>query len=87
MMGFMKPPVKGIKELLVEFHRKRDYKIFGSFPLISKDPTVMFVNATITPFKLWFVDDCINPENYPLIQGCLRVGGAAELDVMGVNPA
>jgi alanyl-tRNA synthetase len=46
----------------------------------------MFVNATITPFKSRFSDSAIQPENYALIQGCLRMGGASELEVVGVNP-
>ena len=46
----------------------------------------MFVNATITPLKSWFVDSSVHPNNYALIQGCFRMGGASELDVVGVNP-
>ena len=46
----------------------------------------MFVNATITPFKPWFADDSIQPDNYALIQGCLRMGGASKLNVVGISP-
>ena len=80
------PTVYKIKSALTEFHRNKGYRIFDSFPLISEDPTVMFVNATITPFKSWFTDGSIQPDNYALIQGCLRMGGASELDTVGVNP-
>lgn len=78
--------VQEIKTTLFEFHRSRGYKIFEPIPLVSIDPTVMFVNATITPFKSHFSDNTIKPENYALIQGCLRMGGASELEVVGVNP-
>lgn len=80
------PTVKEIKETLLEFHRSKEYRLFEPFPLVSADPTVMFVNATITPFKSWFTDGSIQPNNYALIQGCFRMGGASELDVVGVNP-
>jgi len=76
---------KWIKSALLDFHRKREHKIFNSFPLISQDPTVMFINATITPFKHCFVSG-EKPENYALIQRCFRIGGASELEMVGVNP-
>lgn len=81
-----RPIVREIKATLLEFHKNMGYRIFDSFPLVSADPTVMFVNATITPFKSWFADSSIHPDNYALIQGCLRMGGASELDVVGTNP-
>ena len=78
--------VQEIKAALLEFHRSRGYKIFEPAPLVSGDPTVMFVNATITPFKSHFSSSTIQPENYALIQGCLRMGGSSELEIVGVNP-
>lgn len=80
------PTVQEIKTTLFGFHRSRGYRIFEPTLLVSGDPTVMFVNATITPFKSCFSDSVIQPENYALIQGCLRMGGASELEVVGVNP-
>jgi alanyl-tRNA synthetase len=78
--------VQEIKSVLIEFHKNKGYKIFDSVTLISADPTVMFMNATITPFKSWFANGSIRPDNYALVQGCLRMGGASELDVVGTNP-
>lgn len=78
--------VEQIKTVLLEYHRKKGYKIFKSFPLVSDDPTVMFTNSTITPFKKWFTDSSIKPQNYALVQNCLRVGGADELNLVGFNP-
>ena len=80
------PTVQEIKTTLFVFHRSRGYRIFKPTPLVSIDPTVMFINATITPFKSYFSGDTIQPESYALIQGCLRMGGASELGVVGVNP-
>lgn len=77
---------KKIKTILLNFHKNRGYKIFESFPLVSIDQTVMFVNATITPFKSWFTDDSIRPRNYALVQRCLRMGGASKPDFIGINP-
>jgi len=80
------PTVQEIKAALLEFHSNRGYRVFEPAPLVSNDPTVMFVNATITPFKSHFSSSTIQPENYALVQGCLRVGGASELEIVGVNP-
>lgn len=77
--------VEWIKSVLLDFHKKRGCMIFNSFPLVSRDPTVMFVNATITPFKHFFVND-ERPENYAFIQRCFRMGGASELELVGTNP-
>lgn len=78
--------VHEVKAALLEFHEKKGYKIFESFPIVSNDPTVLFTNATITPFKHWFTDYSIKPHNYALIQQCVRIGGASELETIGVNP-
>ncbi|MBU2101471.1 hypothetical protein KKH05_02030 [Patescibacteria group bacterium] len=78
--------VQQIKDTIVEFHGDRGYRLFEPFPLVSTDPTVLFVNATITPFKTWFTSNTTCPEDYALIQGCLRMGGANELDLVGINP-
>lgn len=75
-----------IKAEIVDFHRKRGFRILKSFPLVSNDPTVMFVNATITPFKHWFTNPDINPQNCALFQKCFRMGGAKELEFVGANP-
>lgn len=80
-----KTAVKEIKASLLEFHKKMGYAIFKSFPLISDDPTVLFTNAAITPFKKFFVDPVTSPRNYALIQKCIRVGGASELEKIGIN--
>lgn len=77
--------VKQIKLALINYHRSKGYKIFNSFPVVSDDPTVMFINATITPFKKCFLDKK-QTINYAFIQRCFRMGGASELDLAGINP-
>lgn len=84
-LGKSRISTKQIKSALLEFHRKRGYKIFDSFPLVSQDPTVMFVNATITPFKHYFIYE-ERPDNFAFIQRCFRMGGASELKLAGCNP-
>lgn len=83
-----KEPIKAneIKKILLDYHAKKDYKIFESFPIISQDPTVMFTNAAITPFKHYFTNLNKSPRNYALIQKCFRMGGASELESVGNNP-
>jgi alanyl-tRNA synthetase len=77
--------VKQIKLALLDYHKNKGYRIFSSFPLVSDDPTVMFINATITPFKHYFLNE-EQPINYAFIQRCFRMGGASELDLVGINP-
>lgn len=78
--------VQEIKSRLLDFHKDRGYKVFDPAPIVSNDPTVMLLNATITPFKSCFTCSTTQPENYALIQGCLRMGGANELEDVGINP-
>jgi len=65
-----------VNRLLLDYHRARQFKIYGSFPLISDDPSLIFTNSTITPFKSLFLSKD-RPHNYALVQQCLRVGGGA----------
>ncbi len=75
-----------IKNTLLEYHRTWGFVMYDTFPLISNDPTVLFTNATITPFKHFFDGDVV-PHNYALVQRCLRVGGGAgELETVRINP-
>lgn len=66
-----------LKKSLIEYHRARGFVLYDSFPLVGNDATVLFTNATITPFKRFFEDKSVVPHDYALIQRCLRVGGGA----------
>lgn len=75
-----------IKNILLNYHRNRGFRLYDTFPLVSDDPTVLFTNATITPFKHFF-DGEAAPHNYALVQRCLRVGGGAgELETTRTDP-
>lgn len=66
-----------LRERLLAYHRARQFRIYESFPLVTDDPTLLFTNATITPFKRFFQDPAAVPHDYALVQTCLRVGGGA----------
>lgn len=63
-----------LKERFLEYHRVRGFDIYPSFPLVAQDPTVLFTNATVTPFKSMFTG-AQERKNYALMQRCLRLGG------------
>lgn len=64
-----------LKRIFLEYHQAKGFKIYDSFPLVINDPTVLFTNATITPFKTMFTG-AVRRDNYALVQKCLRLGGA-----------
>lgn len=76
--------VRALKSELFDFHREEGFELYESFPLQSTDPTLLFTNATITPFKNRHIG-LETPRNYALIQQCLRTGGATELEKIGVS--
>jgi len=66
--------MESIKPSFPEYHKDRGFTTHESFPLVIDDPTVLFTNATITPFKSMFSGD-MDFSNFALIQKCLRLGG------------
>src|SRR4051812_37435772 len=66
-----------VRERMLAHHRNLPFRWYNSFPLRSDDTSVLFTNATITPFKRFFSEPQNIPHNYALIQTCLRVGGGA----------
>jgi alanyl-tRNA synthetase len=68
---------RSLRDSLLEYHRMRNFVLYESFPLVTDDQSVLFTNATITPFKHFFENRNIVPHDYALIQQCLRVGGGA----------
>lgn len=66
-----------IKDKFFHFFKKKKHKIFPSFPIYLKDdPSILFVNAGMNPFKDYFIGN-----KKPIysrianIQKCLRVTG------------
>jgi alanine--tRNA ligase len=66
-----------IKDTFLNFFQKRKHKIIPSFPIYSKnDPSLLFVNAGMNPFKDYFLGN-IQPVYTRIanIQRCLRISG------------
>lgn len=80
--------VSELKDKFLQYHSGRGYQVKNSFPIVLKeDPTLLFVNATVAPLKsLYLREGVSSPEKYALIQNCLRLGGASNLDQVGINP-
>lgn len=66
--------VESLKNSFLEYHQNNGFKTYESFPLVIDDPTVLFTNATITPFKSMFSGNT-DFSNFALVQKCLRLGG------------
>lgn len=66
--------LENLKERFLDYHRAQGFDIHPSFPLVAQDPTVLFTNATVTPFKAMFIG-AQERRNYALVQRCLRLGG------------
>jgi alanyl-tRNA synthetase len=66
--------MESIESTFLEYHRDKGFATPESFPLVIDDPTVLFTNATITPFKPMFTDD-VEFSDFALVQRCLRLGG------------
>ena len=68
---------KEVRERFLEFFRSRTHQIVPSAPLVIKnDPTLMFVNAGMNPFKDLFLG--LSEPSSPRVadaQKCLRVSG------------
>ena len=75
-----------IRSSFLDFFEKNDHRVVPSSPLIPhNDPTLMFVNAGMVPFKNYFIGNEI-PENKRAVssQRCVRAGGKHnDLDNVG----
>lgn len=66
--------MESIQSNFLEYHRNKGFATHESFPLVIEDPTLLFTNATITPFKPMFSGE-VPFANFALSQRCLRLGG------------
>ncbi len=66
--------MQSIESSFLEYHHDNGFVTHESFPLVIDDPTVLFTNATITPFKPMFAGET-EFSNFALVQKCLRLGG------------
>ncbi|YBU88776.1 MAG: alanine--tRNA ligase [Candidatus Walczuchella monophlebidarum] len=78
-----------IRQSFLNFFQKKNHQIFPSSPIVIKnDPSLMFTNAGMNPFKDYFLSQRI--PHYPRIantQKCLRVVGKHnDLEDVGHDP-
>jgi alanyl-tRNA synthetase len=78
----------GIRRTFLEFFRSKGHEIVPSAPMVVKDdPTLMFNNSGMAPFKDWFLGNA--PAKWPRVadtQKCLRVSGKHnDLEEVGVD--
>lgn len=77
-----------IRQQFLDFFRSKGHEIVPSAPMVVKgDPTLMFVNSGMAPFKNWFLGN--EPIKFPRVadtQKCLRVSGKHnDLEEVGVD--
>ena len=77
-----------IRRQFLEFFRSKGHEIVPSAPMVVKnDPTLMFINSGMAPFKDWFLGN--HPAKWPRVadtQKCLRVSGKHnDLEEVGVD--
>lgn len=77
-----------IRKTFLEFFRSKQHEIVSSAPMVVKnDPTLMFINSGMAPFKDIFLGN--SPVKHPRVadtQKCLRVSGKHnDLEEVGVD--
>lgn len=77
-----------VRRTFLEFFRSKGHEIVPSAPMVVKnDPTLMFNNSGMAPFKDWFLGNV--PAKWPRVadtQKCLRVSGKHnDLEEVGVD--
>jgi alanyl-tRNA synthetase len=80
------PSLADIRAAFLEFFRARDHFIAPSAPLVPDDPTLLFTNAGMVPFKNVFtgVEKPPTPPRAASSQKCVRAGGKHnDLDNVG----
>src|SRR6056300_1413871 len=77
---------KEIRRKFLQFFEEKGHEIVASAPVVNKnDPTLMFINAGMNPFKDYFLGNAV-PKNNRIAdtQKCLRVSGKHnDLDEVG----
>ncbi|MFM7105338.1 MAG: alanine--tRNA ligase, partial [Flavobacteriales bacterium] len=77
-----------IRRKFLEFFQSKGHEILPSSPMVVKgDPTLMFINSGMAPFKNWFLgNETIPFKRVADTQKCLRVSGKHnDLEEVGVD--
>jgi alanyl-tRNA synthetase len=77
-----------IRQAFLDFYESKNHKIVPSAPLVNKDdPTLMFINAGMAPFKDYFLGNKAAVDTRVAdTQKCLRVSGKHnDLEEVGVD--
>jgi alanyl-tRNA synthetase len=77
-----------IRQAFLDFYKSKNHKIVPSAPLVNKDdPTLMFINAGMAPFKDYFLGNKAAVDTRVAdTQKCLRVSGKHnDLEEVGVD--
>ncbi|MDD4542017.1 MAG: alanine--tRNA ligase-related protein, partial [Eubacteriales bacterium] len=81
----MKPlSLNTIRSMFLEFFQEKDHLILPSFSLIPKnDPSVLLINAGMTPMKNWFTGAATPPsKRIATCQKCIRT---PDIDNVGIS--
>lgn len=79
---------KEIRQTFLDFFKSKGHEIVPSAPMVVKgDPTLMFINSGMAPFKNWFLgNETIKFKRVADTQKCLRVSGKHnDLEEVGVD--
>ena len=77
-----------IRQKFLDFFQSKGHEILPSSPMVVKgDPTLMFINSGMAPFKNWFLgNEAIQYKRVADTQKCLRVSGKHnDLEEVGVD--
>ena len=77
-----------VRSKFLKFFEDKGHKIVSSSPMVSKeDPSLMFINSGMAPFKDYFIGNSLPPCNRIAdTQKCLRVSGKHnDLDEVGYD--
>ena len=83
------PTANEIRTAFLDYFASYDHEIVASSPLVPRnDPTLMFVNSGMVPFKPYFVGDEQPPYQRAVSsQKCARAGGKHnDLENVGPSP-
>jgi len=65
-----------IRKAFLDYFASKDHKIYPSAPLVPQDPTLLFTNAGMVPFKKIFTGEMPAPTpRATSCQTCIRAGG------------